>query len=421
MFCSCVINMKVKTILILGGGIGGIVVANTLRKLIPNEHKIILIEKNRIHSFAPSYLWLMIGDRKPEKICTDISKLLLPNIELVNAEANALLLKDNKIQTTLGSYSYNYLIIALGAEIVPEAIPGLNDDYHTYFTFDGAQKLFNTLSQFKRGKIALVICSLPYKCPAAPYEGAMLIANFFRRKGIKNNVQINIYTPEPLPMPVAGSALGEAVRKVLQSRAIGFFPLYKLKTVNSSKKELYFEGKESIPYDLLVAIPPHTSPKVIRSSGLAAGTGWVPANLATLQTKIENVYALGDVTGIQIPGRWKPDVPMMLPKAGIFAHLQAEIVAKRIADEIKGRSPKDEFCGDGFCMLEAGEHLAAFAYGNFYREPSPDVRLRKVGKIWHLGKVLFEKWWLSPIGLKRSLLHQSITIGRKIMRIPVNI
>lgn len=410
-----------KTILILGGGVGGIVTANTLRKLLSDEHKIILLEKNRTHSFAPSYLWLMVGDRKPENISIDISRLLLPGIDLVNAEAKVLLTTLNKVETTSDTYSYDYLVIALGAELAPEIIPGLKDEYHTYYTFEGAQELFNTLSQFEGGKIAVVLCSLPYKCPAAPHEGAMLIADFFRKKGIREKVQINLYTPEPFPMPVGGPALGEAVKQVLESRSIGFFPLHKLESVHPERKVLQFDGKEPISYDLLVAIPPHTIPKVIKNSGLAGETGWIPVNKSTLQTKTNNVYAIGDVAGIQIPGRWKPDVPMMLPKAGVFAHLQAEVVAKRIADAIKGSKPKDEFCGDGFCMLEAGEDVAGFAYGNFFGEPSPDLKLRKVGRAWHWGKVLFEKWWLSPIGLKKSILHQMLNIGRRMMGIPVKI
>lgn len=159
----------------------------------------------------------------------------------------------------------------------------------------------------------------------------------------------------------------------------------------------------------------------VRDSGLAGETGWIPVNRSTLQTKLPNVYAIGDVTAIQIPGRRKPDVPMMLPKAGIFAHIQAEIVARRIAGEILGKKCEEEFCGDGFCMLEAGEDVAGFAYGNFFGEPSPDVKLRKVGKTWHWGKVLFEKWWLSPIGFKRSMLHQALGIGRRMMGIPIKI
>ena len=150
-------------------------------------------------------------------------------------------------------------------------------------------------------------------------------------------------------------------------------------------------------------------------------TFWVPVDPHTLDTNQNGVCAIGDVTAIPIPGRWKPDVPLMLPKAGVFAHAQAEVVARRIVGDILGRPSQATFCGDGYCMLEAGEDLAGFAFGNFFAEPAPNVQLRQIGKTWHLGKVLFEKWWLTPFGFRRSLIGCVVKAGGRIYGIPVNL
>lgn len=131
------------------------------------------------------------------------------------------------------------------------------------------------------------------------------------------------------------------------------------------------------------------------------------------------MYAIGDMTAIPLPGRWKPDTPLMLPKAGVFAHNHALVVAHRIAAEITGAQPKDEFCGDGYCMLEAGEDLAGFAFGDFSAKPSADVRLRRVGRAWHLGKVLFERWWLAPWGVRRKALPLALEICGRAYGVPV--
>ena len=109
----------------------------------------------------------------------------------------------------------------------------------------------------------------------------------------------------------------------------------------------------------------------------------------------------------------------MLPKAGVFAHAEAQIVARRIAQEIAGTHEKPEFCADGYCMLEAGEDLAGFAFGNFFAEPAPQVKLRKIGKTWHLGKVLFEQWWLAPFGMRRGVLGATLKLGAKAYGIPL--
>jgi sulfide:quinone oxidoreductase len=206
---------------------------------------------------------------------------------------------------------------------------------------------------------------------------------------------------------------------MLARQGVGFHPQHKLATIDPEARRLSFEGHEPYPYDLLVTIPPHRGPRVAREAGLTNEAGWVPVDRATLQTRHANVYALGDATAIAIPGRWKADVPLMLPKAGVFAHAQAEVVAERIAAEIAGTGAAREFPGVGYCMLEAGERLAGFAYGDFFAEPAPRIQLRQVGSLWHLGKVLLEQWWLAPFGPRREALRLALAAGGKGLGIPV--
>jgi sulfide:quinone oxidoreductase len=294
----------------------------------------------------------------------------------------------------------------------------LAESAHTYYTFDGAAELRDALQDFGGGIVAVVVSALPYKCPGAPHEGAMLIADILRQRGLRDKSGVHLFTPEPQPMPVAGPTLGEAVKQMLAERGVSFHPLQKLTGVDSDIHELAFDGKDPFKYDLLVAIPPHRGPKIARQAGLTNDAGWIPVDRATLRTQHENVYALGDVTVIPIPGRWKPDVAMMLPKAGVFAHAQGQVVAHRIAAAITGTGDQTEFAGDGYCMLEAGESLAGFAFGNFFAEPSPQIELRKIGRTWHLGKVLFEQWWLAPYSVKRDVLGWMLAIGSKTVGIP---
>ena len=410
--------MSGKTIVILGGGVGGLVAANELRRWLPREHRIVLVEKNTQHAFAPSFLWLMTGDRQPEQITRDVRQLARPGVEVALAEAQSIDLPNRRVTTTTQTLTYDYLIVALGAELAPETIPGLPEASHTFYTFDGATKLRDALREFSGGTVAVVVSALPYKCPGAPHEGAMLIASTLRRRGLRN-ADVHLFTPEPQPMPVAGPALGDAVKQMLEQQSVTFHPLHKLMQVDGAARELSFEGKDTVKYDLLVAIPPHRGPRLAREAGLTNEAGWVPVDRNTLETKHENVFALGDVTAISIPGRWKPDVPLMLPKAGVFAHAQAEVVARRIAAEIAGAGAQEKFPGVGYCMIEAGEHRAGFAFGNFFAEPSPQIQLRTMGKTWHWGKVLFEKWWLTPFGPKGSALQCAITLGSKMLGIPV--
>jgi len=185
-----------KTIIILGGGTGGIVTANELSSRLISGHRIILIDQNIDHTFAPSYLWLMNGDRKKEQISVPLKSLLGKNIEVVNTIVNEIDPVGKKINAGGKEFSYDFLVIALGADIAPHKIQGWHDSIHTFFTFEGAARLHETLKTFSGGKVAVVISSMPYKCPGAPHEGAMLIEDFFTKKGLREKVEISLFTPE---------------------------------------------------------------------------------------------------------------------------------------------------------------------------------------------------------------------------------
>jgi sulfide:quinone oxidoreductase len=410
--------MAAKTILILGGGVGGMIAANNLRASLPQEHRIVLIERNADYAFSPSFLWVMTGDRKSRQVCRPLTALLRPGIEFVHAAAEGLDLQARQVVTTRGAFPFDSLIIALGAELAPELVPGVAEGAHSFYTLDGAARLHAALRTFSGGRIALIVAAMPYKCPGAPHEAAMLIRDYFQRRRLADKVEVHLYTPEPQPMPVAGPELGRAVLQLLEAKRIQFHPGHKLVAVDSAAKSAQFEQGIADHFDLFVVIPPHRAPRLMHEAGLTNAGGWVPVSPPTLETKHEGVFAIGDVTAIPVPGRWKPDVPLMLPKAGVFAHAQAEVVASRIAAQMQGRKPEETFCGEGYCMLEAGEYLAGFAYGNFFAQPSPDVKLRQVGKAWHLGKVLLEKWWLAAPGWKHDLYGFALKAGSRAYGIP---
>ncbi len=412
--------MQNKKIVILGGGIGGIVTANHLAKLLPSEIEIVLIEKNKVHSFAASYLWLMVNKRKPQQITSQVRELVNKRVNILFEEVKQLDVENKSITTKKSKVNFDYMVIALGASLDQTHLNKQQFGIYSFFTLEGSEELNKALKNFKGGNVSIVVSSLPYKCPGAPYEGAMLIHDFLNKK-LKNNFTVSLYTPEPLPLPVAGPALGNSVKEILTKKNIGFYPQQQMTSINYNERKVEFTSGISINYDLLVLIPSHKAPEVIQKSSIVDESKWIPVNKDTLETKYENIYAIGDVTSIAIPGRWNPDKPMKLPKAGVFAHAQAITLSEIIASKILGKEPKEVFCGDGFCMLEAGEDLAGFAYGDFYATPHPEVKMKQLGKFWHLGKVLFEKWWLAPIGFRKSILQSLLKTGSSILKIPVKL
>jgi sulfide:quinone oxidoreductase len=331
-----------STTAILGGGVGGLVTANRLRRQLGRQHRVVLVERERRHVFTPSFLWVMLGRREPPDISRDLARLTRKGIEVIQDEVREIDAARRRVRTERATLDADHLVVALGAEGHIDALPGLAEAGHNVFDLAGALSLRDALREFREGRVIVLVAGLPFKCPAAPYEAAMLIRAALDERGLRPATTVDVYTPEPQPMPVAGKAMGDAVVAMLEQKGIGFHRLHRLTAVDGARRELGFENRASAGWDLLVVVPPHRCPSVVREAGLTGEAGWVPVDRATLQTTHERVFAIGDVTMIKLP------VGLPLPKAGVFAHHQAEVVADNIAVETAGHGGRRRFDGSGY-------------------------------------------------------------------------
>jgi len=216
----------------------------------------------------------------------------------------------------------------------------------------------------------------------------MLIEYDCRKRKIRQDVKIDLYTPEPGPMGVAGPEVSRQVRQMVEAKDIGFHPEHAVTQVDPNARQLHFTNGSSADFDLLVYVPPHRAPQIVQDAGLTGESGWIPVNRGTLETRFPGVYAVGDVTGIPL-SMGKP-----LPKAGVFAHGEAEVVANNIVYAITGKGKPTVFNGHGECFIETGDGKAGFGSGDFFAEPVPKVKMRGPNRALHFGKVAFEKFWL---------------------------
>jgi sulfide:quinone oxidoreductase len=377
-----------QTIVILGGGVGGVVCAVELRKKLPKQHRIVLVDREERHLFAPSLLWLMIGQRTAEKISRPLDRLRKKGIDVMRGEIQHIEPAERHVTVSGESITADHLIISLGADLAPETIPGLAEAGHSFYTLEGAESLRDALGRFRSGKLAVLTAAPAYKCPAAPYEAAMLLEYHCRKQKIREQVQIDFYAAEPGPMGVAGKEITAAVRQMVEDKGIGFHPEHQITQVNADDRKLTFANGAQADFDLLAYVPPHRPPRVVNEAGLVGDSGWVSVDRHTMETEYPGVYALGDVVGIPLA------VGKPLPKAGVFAHGEAVVVAQNIVRAITGKAEPARFDGHGECFIETGDGKAGFGRGNFYGEPLPQIKLHKVGRRWHAAKILFEKDWL---------------------------
>jgi sulfide:quinone oxidoreductase len=377
-----------KTVLILGGGIGGIVAASLLRKALPRAHRVVLVEREEHYVFPPSLLWLMTGHRTPKHISRPLDalrkrgiKLIRGNVERIDPQARAVMV--NGIELT-----GDYLVIALGAELAPETIPGLTQAGHDFYTLAGAESLRAARMNFRAGRLVILVSGVPFKCPAAPYEAAMLLEADLRQRGVRDRVTIDLYSPEPGPMGVAGPEVSAMVRQMVESKGIAYHPEQAVAKIDPQARRIYFTNDTTASFDLLAYVPPHRAPQAVREAGLCGESGWIPVDRGTLETKYPGVYAIGDVTGIPLA------IGKPLPKAAVFAQAEAQIVAHNIVRVVTGRGESHSFQGQGACFIEIGDGRAGFGSGNFYAEPKPQIALYPPSRLRHLGKVAYEKFWL---------------------------
>jgi sulfide:quinone oxidoreductase len=379
--------MNENKVLILGGGSGGLATAGRLKELLGNKISVTVIDKQRSFVLGFSLLRIMTGEKSEQEVTVPKEKVSQKGIKFINTEVNRIDVNNGIVTTGQGEFAYNYLVVALGAELAPEKVPGFESAFHMY-TLEDAKKLRDALSSFRGGSIRLIISSSPFKCPPAPYEAAMLIDDYLRSKGLRDKSDIQIFTPEPQPMPIAGPEVGNTVISMLNEKGIGFHNNAKVSSIDGSSKQIVFENGTREKYDLLIAIPPHTSPKVVRESDLAdAASGWIPVDPKNMQTRHDRVYAIGDVAAVKLPSSG-----MMLPKAATFAFGQAEIVASNIASLVLGTETRS-WDGFGECFIETGSGNAGYGSGSFYASPKPVINLQIPSKELRERKDAWGNYW----------------------------
>ncbi len=380
--------MEDRTVLVLGGGIGGVSVASLLKEKLGDRVRVRLVERKRHFQFPPSYPWLMLGLRTPGAVQRDLGTLKKKGIDVTHGEVASIDTNRKSVRTAEDDLAYDDLVIALGAEYAPETVPGFAEHAHHVYDLESALRFKEALEGFSGGTMAVGVARLPFKCPAAPYEVALLLDDLYTKKRLRDKVKMEFFTPEGLPVPATGPEIGNQVAGLLAARGIAYHPKFKLTEI--AARELRFEGGATLPYDLLFCVPPHRAPRPVVDAGLTDGSGWIPVDPATLQTRVPGVYAIGDVTALATPNGFVP----FLPKAGVFAHGQAETVAHNLALAIKGRGKSKPWDGVGACFLETGNGQSAFVKGNFLATPKPAIDFHMPGKVWHAQKVLFERHWM---------------------------
>jgi sulfide:quinone oxidoreductase len=382
-----------QRILILGGGVGGTLTANLLvkklrRQLKAGEVTITVVDQTGQHTYQPGFMYIAMGGERADKLqrperglLDSLVNLVVGQVEKVDEPTKTVHLKDGE------RLSYDYLVLATGSRILPEAIEHFDTEAHHFYTAEAALKLRHALNAFKGGRIVIAIAGMPYKCPPAPLEVSFLIEAELRQRGLRQKSEVHFCSPIGRAFTI--ESVSEMATPIFEQKGIEVHTFFNVETIDAERHVVQSLEGEELPYDLLILVPPHKGQQFLIDSGLApAPGGWLPTDRATLQVGGRpNVFALGDAT----------DLP--LSKAGSTAHFEAPVVTERIAAAIEGRAPDrkhGDYLGKVMCFFEIGDGKGTLLQFDYEHPPRPP----KPNQLWHLGKIVFNKtyWHTVPKG-----------------------
>ncbi|WP_085505443.1 NAD(P)/FAD-dependent oxidoreductase [Thalassobacillus devorans] len=376
-----------KKIVIVGGGSGGMMVANRLARQLPdeikrNEVEITLLSNTEKHIYQPGYLFIAFNEQQPEHFIRKQERIAHRLVNLVYDDVQIIDPGTNRVHGDKSTYSYDYLVIATGSHPDMNSIPGLSEGADNFYTLEGAEKLRDKLADFQEGKILITI-DVPHKCPAAPLEITLMLDDYFRKKGVRDQVEIKYTYPigriHSL-QPVADWGLPE-----FEKRNIDYETFFNLEEVDSKKKVAITMDGEEHSYDILISIPAHTGAKAVIDSGLGDEDGFIPTDRYNLKMEgSDDVYVVGDATNLPIS------------KAGSTAHYQAETLVHNLISRVKGRPETARYSGKVACFLENSLEDASMITFDYQHPPKPAT----TSDMLHWFKSVYnELYWLNARGI----------------------
>jgi sulfide:quinone oxidoreductase len=366
-------------VLVLGGGFGGIACAVALRDRLDPADEVVLVERRPTFVMGLRKNWALAGIGSLADGERPLASLADRGIRVVAGSVTAIRPGAREAEVDGETVSADAVVVALGAERNPDGVPGFREHGHDVYSVDGIAAAAAAIDAFAGGRIVVGIFGAPYPCPPAPYELALLLADRLEARGTSGGVFV--FTPQPRSLPILGEAGCAAFDGRLAGAGVSFRPNTAATAVEAGA---VLTADTRVPFDLLLGVPPHRVPRIVVEAGLAEPGGWVRVDQRTLETRFPGVYAIGDVTAIPLANG------MPLPKAGVFAHAEGDVVAARIAEGLAGRDATAAFEGRGMCFLETGRGEATMVHGDFFAAP-PAVELSEASVEHLAGKRAFER------------------------------
>ena len=343
-------------VVVLGAGFGGLELTTRLSEELGDQVDVTLIDRRDAFVFGFSKLDLMFGAKQIDDVALLYRDIAKPGVEFRQETIVSIDPIARRTVTDGGTYEADVLVIALGADLDTAVTPGLDEGGNEFYSVAGAERLRDLLPSIDAGHAIVGVCGPSFKCPPAPSEAAILLDDMLTRRGVRDAVDITLVIPFPTPIPPSPET-STALMATFEERGIRVLLERRVASLDPSLKRVSLDDGTELPYDLFLGIPVHRAPTVVVESGLAVD-GWIPVEPATLATRFDGVFAIGDVTSVGTP------------KAGVFAESAGRVVADAIVAGVRGGTAPP-YDGRGNCYIEFGDDLVGRVEVDFLSGPRP--------------------------------------------------
>lgn len=365
---------KHHQIIVVGGGNAGISVAAQLLRKNGNLD-IAIIEPSEKHYYQPAWTLVGGGDYDVLKTVRPTESVMPPKAKWVKARCASFQPEENQITLADGTkMTYDFLIVAAGIQLNWDKIKGLKEtlgknNVCSNYSFETAPYTFECIKNLKKGRAIFHNPDTPVKCGGAPHKIMYIAADYFRKHGVLDQIDIQYWSGQPKLFSVA--KYEKTLLEVVKRANIKLNFMYRLEEIDGNNKRARFVGiadnnkdKEVwIEFDMMHVTPPQSAPDFIRSSPLANAAGWVDVNPNTLQhTKYKNIFSLGDNSSLPTS------------KTGAAVRKQAPVLVANLLSAMEGKPLTASYDGYTSCPLVTGYGklvLAEFDYNLQPRETFP--------------------------------------------------
>jgi len=381
------------SVVVLGGGVGGTLAANLISKELGRDARVTVVDPSGMHVYQPGFLYVAMGQANGRWLSRDERTLLRHDVDLAVERAVRIDADLGTVELARGGrLTWDYLVIATGARLVPEQIPGLTEGAFGFYSLEDAERLREELRRFRGGRVKIGVAGIPYKCPPAPVEFAFMLDGSLRRRGLRKRTEITLLSPLNRAFTIESAS--KLIQPIMERRGIALETFFNVEAVDASAGVVSSIEGDKTEYDLLVLVPPHRGQELIDRSGLGDPGGWVPTDRHTLQVEgQERIFAIGDATNLPIS------------KSGSTAHFEAPVVASRIASLIRGTAPRSNYGGRVMCFLETGDGRATTLRFDYEHPPVPP----QPSRLWHSAKWLFNRLYWETV--PRGRIPEWATLG----------